>query len=59
MGVASYTFSRLPLEATIKGIRRVGVNYVSIKDAHLPLKSTAERAQGGRCRSSATPASRP
>jgi sugar phosphate isomerase/epimerase len=42
IGVASYTFSRLPLEATIKGIRRVDVHYVSIKEAHLPLKSNAE-----------------
>jgi inosose dehydratase len=43
VGVASYTFNRFPLEATIQGIRRVGVSYVSIKDAHLPLKSTAEQ----------------
>ncbi len=42
MGIASYTFSRLPLDACIAGVVRVGVNYVSIKDAHLPLKSTAE-----------------
>lgn len=41
VGVASYSFSRLPLDEAIKGIRRVGVSYVSIKDAHLPLKSTA------------------
>ena len=43
VGVASYTFSKLPLDATIKGISRVGVHYVSIKEAHLPLKSTAEQ----------------
>jgi inosose dehydratase len=43
IGVASYTFSRLPLEVTIQSIRRVGVHYVSIKEAHLPLKSTAEQ----------------
>ncbi len=42
IGVASYTFSRLPLDATIQGIRRVDVHYVSIKEAHLPLKSTAD-----------------
>ena len=41
MGLASYSFSKLPLDAAIQGIRRVGVNYVSIKDAHLPIKSTA------------------
>lgn len=43
VGVASYTFSKLPLDATIAGIRRVGVHYVSIKEAHLPLKSTADQ----------------
>jgi inosose dehydratase len=41
VGLASYSFSKLPLDAAIQGIRRVGVNYVSIKDAHLPMKSTA------------------
>ena len=41
MGLASYSFSKLPLDAAIQGIRRVGVNYVSIKDAHLSMKSTA------------------
>jgi sugar phosphate isomerase/epimerase len=44
VGLASYSFSKLPLDAAIAGIRRVGVSHVSIKDAHLPLKSTeAER----------------
>jgi sugar phosphate isomerase/epimerase len=44
VGIASYTFSRLPLEATIEAIRKLGVGYVSIKDAHLPMKSsTAQR----------------
>ena len=42
VGIASYTYSRLPLEAAIKGIQRVGVSFVSIKDAHLPIKSTPE-----------------
>jgi inosose dehydratase len=46
VGVASYTFNRFPLDVTIQGIRRVGVNYVSIKDKHLPMKSTvAERKE--------------
>jgi sugar phosphate isomerase/epimerase len=43
IGVASYTFSRIKLDPTIQAIRRVGVHYVSIKEAHLPLKSTAEQ----------------
>src|SRR5262249_13401146 len=41
VGIASYTFSRFPLEETIDAIRTIGVHYVSIKEAHLPLKSTA------------------
>ena len=57
VGLASYSFNKLPLDAAIKGIRRVGVNYVSIKEAHLPLKSTAHGARRSP-RSSATPESR-
>ena len=45
VGLASYSFSKLPLDAAIKGIQRVGVNFVSIKDAHLPMKSTAADAR--------------
>lgn len=44
VGIATYTFSKLPLDEAIKGTKRVGVNYVSLKEAHLPLRSTtAER----------------
>jgi sugar phosphate isomerase/epimerase len=44
VGIASYTYNKFPVDATIDFIRKVGVKYVSIKDAHLPLKSsTAER----------------
>jgi sugar phosphate isomerase/epimerase len=43
VGIASYTFRELPLEAAIQAIRRLGVHYVSIKDVHLPLKSTPEQ----------------
>jgi inosose dehydratase len=39
-GVASYTLRKLPLEAAIAAVKRVGVSYVSIKDFHLPLDST-------------------
>ena len=42
VGVASYSFRKIPLEQTIAGINRVDLHYVSIKDFHLPLKSTAE-----------------
>jgi sugar phosphate isomerase/epimerase len=43
LGVASYTFHKLPLEATVEGMRRVGVKYASIKDVHMPLRTTAEQ----------------
>jgi inosose dehydratase len=42
IGVASYTFKDFKVDDTIKGIRRVGLSYVSLKDFHLPMKSTAE-----------------
>ncbi|MDR3638709.1 MAG: sugar phosphate isomerase/epimerase [Isosphaeraceae bacterium] len=42
VGIATYTFSKLSLDVTIQDVRRVGVKYVSIKESHLPLKSTAE-----------------
>lgn len=41
-GVASYTLRKLPLEAAIQAIQRLGLQYVSIKDFHLPLTSTPE-----------------
>src|SRR5512145_2401901 len=41
-GVASYTLRKLPLDAAIQAIKRVGLSYVSIKDFHLALNSTAE-----------------
>jgi sugar phosphate isomerase/epimerase len=43
VGIASYTYSRLPLDAAVQAVARLGVKYVSIKDAHLPLKSTADQ----------------
>ncbi|MDB5291455.1 MAG: sugar phosphate isomerase/epimerase [Phycisphaerales bacterium] len=42
VGVASYSFRKLPLEQTIAGVKRVGLQYVSIKDFHLTMKSTAD-----------------
>jgi sugar phosphate isomerase/epimerase len=41
-GVASYTLRKLPLEAAIGAIQRVGLRHVSIKDFHLPLTSSTE-----------------
>ena len=45
VGVASYSFRKVPLEQTIKAIQRVGLRYVSVKDFHLSLKSTKEERQ--------------
>lgn len=42
MGIASYTLRDLPRPKAIQAIQRVGIKYVSIKDMHLPLTSTAE-----------------
>lgn len=40
VGVASYSYRKLPLDACIKGIQRVALHYVSIKEFHLPLGSS-------------------
>jgi sugar phosphate isomerase/epimerase len=44
VGVATYTLGKQckTAEEAIKAIRRVGVSYCSIKDFHLPFKSTAD-----------------
>ncbi|MDQ3687833.1 MAG: sugar phosphate isomerase/epimerase [Acidobacteriota bacterium] len=42
VGVASYTLRKMPLDAAIKAIQRVGLRYVSIKDFHMPMKTTAD-----------------
>src|SRR5579884_4135416 len=42
MGTCSITFKQSPLEPTIATINRLDLKYVSIKDYHLPLKSTPQ-----------------
>lgn len=42
IGVATYTLRNLSIDDAIKAIRRVGLSYASIKDFHLPLKSTPD-----------------
>lgn len=44
VGVATYTFTQQfkTAEEAIKGVQRVGLSYCSIKDVHLPFKSTTE-----------------
>jgi inosose dehydratase len=42
VGVATYTLRKMGVDDCVKAIRRVGLSYASIKDFHLPLKSTTE-----------------
>ncbi len=44
IGVATYTFRELPIEEAIKGVKRVGLKYVSIKNVknHIDLSHTTE-----------------
>ena len=44
IGVATYTFREWPLEETIKGLQRVGMKYISIKNVknHIDLSHTSE-----------------
>jgi sugar phosphate isomerase/epimerase len=42
VGMAGYTFLNFNVEQTIEMMKRVGVQYLSLKDFHLPLASTQE-----------------
>src|SRR5262245_1605359 len=44
VGVATYTLRELPIEEAIKGVKRVGLSYVSIKNVknHIDLSHTSE-----------------
>jgi len=41
VGVASYTLRKMKVEGAIAAIQRLGLRYVSIKDFHLPMATTA------------------
>ncbi len=41
-GIASYTFRKFSVENTIKALQQLDLHYISIKDFHLSLSSTAE-----------------
>jgi len=43
VGMAGYTFYKLSIEKTIEIMKRVGVSNISLKDIHMPLKSTQEQ----------------
>jgi sugar phosphate isomerase/epimerase len=49
VGMTSYTLRKFPLDEAIAMSRQVGVKYISLKDVHLPMKSTpAERQEARR-----------
>jgi sugar phosphate isomerase/epimerase len=43
MGLTSYTWLKFPLDQAIAMTKQVGAKYISLKDVHLPLKSTPEQ----------------
>lgn len=44
-GIAGYTFAKFDLEKAIAMMKKVNINYISVKDFHLPLNSTDEKIQ--------------
>ncbi len=45
VGFAGYTFLKFDVEKSIAMMKRLGVEYLSLKDFHLPLNSTPEKIQ--------------
>ncbi|WP_431214182.1 sugar phosphate isomerase/epimerase family protein [Puia sp. P3] len=45
LGIAGYTFAKIPLDQGIAMMKRVGANALSIKDFYLPMNSTPETIQ--------------
>jgi len=43
VGVCSYSLRSFPADQALKDIQRLGVHYLSLKEVHLPLTSTAEQ----------------
>ena len=41
LGVASYTFRKFTLDQTLEMTRKAGLKYITLKDMHLPMKTTA------------------
>ncbi len=48
VGVTSYTLRNFSLDQAIAMTKEAGVKYISLKDMHLPLKSTREQRQEAR-----------
>ena len=45
VGICSYSLRSFPLDQTLQDIKRLGVQYLSLKEVHLPLTSTPEQRQ--------------
>jgi Xylose isomerase-like TIM barrel. len=45
MGMTSYSLRKFSLDKAIEMTKEAGVKYISLKDMHLPLKSTREERQ--------------
>jgi sugar phosphate isomerase/epimerase len=45
VGVCSYSLRSFPLDQTLQDTKRLGVQYLSLKEVHLPLTSTPEQRQ--------------
>src|ERR1051325_3215336 len=43
LGLTSYTFRKVSLDQAIAMTKEAGVRYISLKEMHLPLKSTPEQ----------------
>jgi inosose dehydratase len=43
LGMAGYTFKGLSIDRTIEIMNYIGVNYLSVKDFHMPLDSTQDQ----------------
>jgi hypothetical protein len=45
VGVASYTLREFTLDQAMEMTRKAGVKYITLKDVHLPMKSSREERQ--------------
>ncbi len=43
LGIASYTFHKLPLDAALSMTNQVGLKHICLKDFHLPMDSSPEQ----------------
>src|SRR4051812_23292839 len=48
LGITTYTLRKFTLDQAIAMTKEAGVKYISLKEVHLPLKSTAAERQAAR-----------